>query len=113
MRRNSDFTFGANGSAVLFAALGDETRLRLLELLCELGPTSISRLAAGFSVTRQAITKHLQVMEQAGVVRSAKLGRESVWQFEQERLEQARLYLIQISEQWDESLERLRRLVED
>jgi DNA-binding transcriptional ArsR family regulator len=101
------------GSAPLFAALGDATRLRLVARLCDDGPTSITRLTAGSNVTRQAITKHLRVMEEAGLVRSARHGRESVWRLDQRRLEDARHYLQLISEHWDNALGRLRELVED
>jgi DNA-binding transcriptional ArsR family regulator len=97
----------------MFAALGDETRLRLVARLCDDGPMSITRLTAGSKVTRQAITKHLRVMEGAGLVRSRRHGRESVWQLEQRRLADARHYLDLISKQWDEALGRLRRLVEE
>jgi DNA-binding transcriptional ArsR family regulator len=100
-------------AADLFAALGDENRLRLVSRLCHDGPTSIAKLTAGSSVTRQAISKHLRVMEQSGLVRSTRQGRESVWQLEQRRVEDARRYLGLISEQWDEALARLRRFVED
>jgi predicted transcriptional regulator len=64
-------------------------------------------------VTRQAITKHLRVMEEAGLVRSTRHGRESVWQLEQRRLEEVRRYLDLISKQWDEALGRLRKVVEE
>ena len=74
---------------------------------------SITRLTANTRVTRQAITKHLRVMEHAGLVRSARHGRESVWQLDQHRLQDARRYLDLISKQWDEALGRLRNLVED
>ena len=100
------------GSVPLFAALGDETRSWLVSRLCGGGPMSISRLTAGSNVTRQAITKHLRVMEKVGLVRSTRRGRESVWQLDQRRLEEARHYLEQISKQWDEALGRLRALVE-
>lgn len=100
-------------SAPLFAALGDRTRLRLVSRLCARGPLSITSLTAGSSITRQAITKHLRVMEQAGLVRHERRGRESVWQVEAERLADARRYLEMISRQWDEVLERLRDFVED
>ena len=100
------------GSAPLFAALGDETRLQLVSRLCGGGPMSITRLTAGSNVTRQAIAKHLRVMEKAGLVRSTRRGRESVWRLDQRRLEEARHHLEQISEQWDEVLGRLRALVE-
>ena len=101
------------GSALLFAALGDKTRSRLISRLCDDGPMSITRLTAGSRVTRQAITKHLRVMEGAGLVRSRRRGRESLWQLEQQRLEDARHYLALISKQWDEALGRLRKFVED
>jgi DNA-binding transcriptional ArsR family regulator len=74
---------------------------------------SITRLSVGSSVTRQAITKHLRVMEEAGLVRSARHGRENVWRLDQQRLEAARRYLALISKQWDDALGRLRELVED
>jgi DNA-binding transcriptional ArsR family regulator len=93
----------------LFAALGDETRLRLVFRLCDDGPMSITRLTAGSKVTRQAITKHLRVMQQAGLVRSARHGRETIWQLDQRRLKDARRYLNQISKQWDDALARLRQ----
>jgi DNA-binding transcriptional ArsR family regulator len=101
------------GSAHLFAALGDETRLRLVARLCEEGPMSIIRLTAGSNVTRQAITKHLRVMEGSGLVRSRRHGRESVWQLDRRRLEDARRYLDTISRQWDAALLRLRAFVEE
>jgi DNA-binding transcriptional ArsR family regulator len=73
---------------------------------------SISRLTAGSHVTRQAIAKHLRVLEGAGLVHSRRRGRESVWQLEQRRLREARRYLDLISQQWDTALGRLRDLVE-
>ncbi len=100
------------GSAPVFAALGDKTRLRLVSRLCDGGPMSITRLTAGSNVTRQAITKHLLMMEEAGLVRSARHGRESVWRLDQRRLEDARHYLELISQQWDDVLGRLREFVE-
>jgi DNA-binding transcriptional ArsR family regulator len=100
------------GSAPLFAALGDVTRLRLVFRLCGGGPMSITRLTAGSNVTRQAITKHLRVMEKAGLARSTRRGRESVWQLDRRRFDEARHHLEQISKQWDEALGRLRALVE-
>jgi len=74
---------------------------------------SITSLTEGASITRQAVTKHLRVMEQAGLARSTRHGRESVWQLEQRRLEEARRYLDLISRQWDGALGRLQKLVED
>ena len=108
MRRDAD----VSGSAGIFAALGDETRLRLVARLCKDGPTSITRLADGFDISRQAITKHLRVMEDAGLVRSVWQGRESVWQLEQKRLAAARRHLQTISSQWDQTLARLKAFVE-
>jgi DNA-binding transcriptional ArsR family regulator len=100
------------GSAPVFAALGDQTRLRLISRLCDRGPLSIAALTTGFAITRQAITKHLRVMEHAGLVRSAQRGRESIWQVEQKRLAEACRHLQLISTQWDETLDRLKRYVE-
>ena len=104
---------GRSSSAHIFAALGDETRLRLVARLCDDGPMSITRLTAGSKVTRQAITKHLHVMKEAGLVRSARSGRESIWQLDQRRIEEARRYLDLISKQWDDALLRLREFVAD
>src|SRR2546423_264742 len=111
MRRSSNSPIAPQESATLFAALGDETRLRLVSRLCDRGPMSITGLSSGFHVTRQAITKHLRVMEVAGLVRSTRHGRESVWQMDRQRLEDVRRYLDVISKQWDEALGRLRELV--
>jgi DNA-binding transcriptional ArsR family regulator len=101
-----------SGSAPIFAALGDKTRLRLVSRLCNDGPMSITRLTAGTTVTRQAITKHLKVMQEAGLVRGTRRGRESVWRLEQRRIEYACRYLELISKQWDDALGRLRKFVE-
>lgn len=100
-------------SAPLFAALGDKTRLWLVSRLCDGGPTSITSLTAGSRVTRQAVTKHLRVLEGAGLVRSRRRGRESIWQLEQRRLSEARRYLDLISLQWDDALSRLQTFVEE
>lgn len=100
------------GSARLFAALGDETRLQLVARLCDGGPMSITGLTGGFNVTRQAITKHLRVMKEAGLVRSRRHGRENVWRLSTQRLADARHYLDLISTQWDDALGRSREFVE-
>ena len=105
-------TATAERSAPLFAALGDKTRLQLVWRLCDYGPMSITRLTAGTKITRQAVTKHLRVMEQAGLVRSRRRGRECLWQLDERRLDDARSYLATISQQWDDALGRLRELVE-
>jgi DNA-binding transcriptional ArsR family regulator len=100
------------GSALIFAALGDETRLRLVSRLCARGPMSISALTAGTRVTRQAITKHLRLMQGAGVVHSHRRGRERLWEINERRLGEARQYLELISQHWDAALIRLRDFVE-
>jgi DNA-binding transcriptional ArsR family regulator len=99
-------------AAPVFAALGDATRLRLVARLCAGGPQSIARLTEGAEVTRQAITKHLRVLEEAGVVRGSRDGRESVWEIEPRRLDDARRSLDLISARWDAAIDRLRALVE-
>jgi DNA-binding transcriptional ArsR family regulator len=99
-------------SAPLFAALGDETRLRLVARLCEEGPSSIARLAEGATVSRQAVTKHLVALERAGLVRSARAGRERIWQLQPGRLAHARRQLDEVSRAWDAAIGRLRAFVE-
>ena len=99
-------------AAPLFAALGDETRLKLLVRLSTSGPESISRLSAKTPVSRQAVTKHLDVLSRAGLIRGSRRGRERIWEVEPKRLVDARLYLDRISRQWDDALDRLRRFVE-
>src|ERR1700730_8456846 len=99
-------------SAPVFAALGDETRLRLVSRLCEHGPLSISDLTAGSDVTRQAITKHLHVLADAGLIRGRRDGRESIWGLERGGLEDARRCLDLISKRWDAALDRLKTFVE-
>jgi DNA-binding transcriptional ArsR family regulator len=99
-------------SAPVFAALGDETRLRLVSRLCEQGPLSIAKLTEGTDVTRQAITKHLHVLADAGLVRGTREGRENVWELAPRRLEEARRCLDIISKQWDAALGRLETFLE-
>jgi DNA-binding transcriptional ArsR family regulator len=99
-------------SAAVFAALGDATRLRIVARLCEQGPLSITRLTEGADVSRQAITKHLRSLEDAGLVRGNRAGRERVWELRTARLAEVRRHLERISGQWDLALERLRALVE-
>jgi DNA-binding transcriptional ArsR family regulator len=99
-------------AAPLFAALGAETRLRLLARLASRGPESIARLSVESSVTRQAVTKHLGVLSDAGLVRSSRRGRECIWELEPKRLADAHRYLDRISAQWDGALDRLRNFVE-
>jgi DNA-binding transcriptional ArsR family regulator len=97
----------------VFAALGDETRLSVLAKLTNGEPLSISRLTAGTDLSRQAVTKHLRVLEGAGVVRSVRVGRENLFELEPKPIEDARKYLAHVSEQWDDALARLKSLVED
>lgn len=96
----------------VFAALGDETRLRLVTRLGAEGPLSITRLAAGGGVTRQAVTKHLHVLAHAGLARSSQMGRERIWTLEPRPLLTARECLDRLSAHWDEALGRLQELVE-
>jgi DNA-binding transcriptional ArsR family regulator len=99
-------------TAPVFAALGDQTRLRLVARLCRDGPLSIKRLSEGAGVTRQAVTKHLRVLADAGLARGLRQGREQLWQLEAASLDEARRSLERIAERWDEALERLRAAVE-
>lgn len=99
--------------ASVFAALGDETRLSMLTKLCNGKPQSISRLTTGTTLTRQAVTKHLRVLADAGVVRCTRRGRESLFALEPKPLEELRVYLDQVSKQWDDALARLKSFVED
>jgi DNA-binding transcriptional ArsR family regulator len=99
-------------AAPLFAALGDETRLHIVARLCGEGPLSIMHLADGAAVSRQAITKHLHALEEAGLARSSRVGRERIWELRTEPLSEARHYLDQISRDWDAAIGRLRALVE-
>lgn len=97
----------------VFAALGDATRLSLLGRLSVDGPLSITRLSEGTGVTRQAITKHLNALGDAGLVRNARSGRERVWDLDLKRLEKAKRYLDQIGAQWDAAVDRLKAFVEE
>ena len=99
--------------AGVFAALGDETRLSVLAKLCQGVPQSISRLTAGTNLSRQAVTKHLRVLANAGVVRNVRAGRESLFELEPQPIEEVRDYLDQVSKQWDDALARLKSHVEE
>jgi DNA-binding transcriptional ArsR family regulator len=94
-------------------ALGDTTRLALVDRLCAGGRLSIARLTAGSGMTRQAITKHLNALAAVGLVRDVRRGRERVWTLDAERLAEARRHLDLISKQWDEALQRLTTFVEE
>jgi DNA-binding transcriptional ArsR family regulator len=112
MPRSGNAAARLAASAPVFAALGDETRLRIVSRLCEGGRASIAQLTSGSDVTRQAVAKHLHVLESAGLVRGTREGRESVWELELRRLEDARRSLDAISAQWDAALGRLKAFVE-
>jgi DNA-binding transcriptional ArsR family regulator len=98
--------------AAVFSALGDPTRMTIVQKLVEGGPTSLSRLADGLPVTRQAIAKHLLVLGKAGVVATSRKGREQIVKLEPEALSEASVWLSQRAREWDDRLGRLRRLLE-
>ena len=98
--------------AHVFAALGDPTRLKLVAVLCAGGALSIAQLTANTDISRQGVTKHLQVLADAGVVRHTKLGRERLWQLEPGQIEEAKRALEVIGKQWDVALAKLKTFVE-
>jgi DNA-binding transcriptional ArsR family regulator len=100
------------GAAVLFAALGDPTRLELLRHLSARGPASISGLAGNFQTTRQGVTKHLQVLAAAGIIDGQRRGREHVWAINPDRLVEAQRHLGVIARGWDDALGRLKAHLE-
>jgi len=99
--------------ATIFAALGDETRLSIVASLVDGKARSISHLTVGTNLTRQAVTKHLRVLEGAGVVRCVRVGRESQFELEPKPIDDVQKYLKQVSKQWDHALARLKALVEE
>lgn len=96
----------------VFAALGDKTRLALVAKLCGGEPRSISQLTAGSNLTRQAITKHLRVLEKARIVHCVRTGRQSLFQFDPGPMEEIKEYVALVSEKWDRTLSRLQSFVE-
>lgn len=100
------------GAAVLFAALGDDTRIALLQRLAQEGPASISALAGSFDVTRQGVTKHLNVLANAGIIEGRRAGREHVWALNPASLADAHRCLDAIARGWDDALARLKAHVE-
>ena len=98
--------------AGVFAALGDPTRLKIVALLCAGGAFSITQLTANTDITRQGVTKHLQVLAQAGVVRDVKQGRERLWQLDPAQIDEARRSLEVIGREWDVALGKLKAFVE-
>lgn len=96
----------------MFAALGDATRLRVVSRLSRGGPASITRLTEGAGVSRQAVTKHLRVLQDAGFVHAERVGRETRWMMRPDALDVAHASLDRIARAWDAALERLRDAVE-
>lgn len=99
--------------APVFDALGDPNRLRIIVRLCEAGPSSTSQVTQAIPVTRQAASKHLALLESAGLVASGRRGRERVWTVRTKPLAEASDYLTQLSRRWDAAVERLRAFVEE
>jgi DNA-binding transcriptional ArsR family regulator len=99
--------------AQVFAALGDETRLSLIARLCKVSRQSISQLAEGKRLTRQAVTKHLKVLERVGLVRSVRKGRETLFEFDATPIETMTQYLDQVSAQWEKKLDDLKSFLEE
>jgi DNA-binding transcriptional ArsR family regulator len=104
--------YSARAKAAVFAALGDETRLSLLARLCDGQRYSIAELTEGTKLTRQAVTKHLRVLERVRIVHGMREGRESLFQFDPQPVIEMKDYLEQVSKQWDGALARLKSLVE-
>lgn len=111
-KRRSSRVAGRRSHAPVFAALGDETRLLLVTKLSTGQAHSISQLTAGSRLTRQAITKHLRVLEGAGIVHGVRRGRQSVFSFDPRPIEDVKEYLDLVSAQWDQALARLKSFVE-
>jgi len=100
-------------AAPVFAALGEPVRLAIIARLCGDGPLPTIRLKHGTSLSRQAVTKHLRILEDVGLVRSDRVGRDRSWRIEEGQLARTGAYLEQISALWEARLERLRSFVED
>ncbi len=112
-RNRSNVTARRQTPAPVFAALGDQTRLSLVAKLCRGRPSSISQLTQGSRLTRQAITKHLRILERAGIVHSLRAGRQNLFELDPKPLAEIKSYLELVSEQWDQALARLKSFVED
>ena len=95
-----------------FAALGDPVRLALIEALADGRPRSIAELAQGLPMSRQGVSKHLRVLEGAGVLAAEREGRETRFRTEPEVLADARDYLARVAKGWDDALRRLKAHVE-
>ena len=112
-KQRSSLAARGRAQAPVFGALGDQTRLALVAKLSSRQPCSISQLTKGFKLTRQAITKHLRVLESVGIVHSVHAGRESLFEFDPAPIEEMKEYLDFVSEQWDHALARLKSFIED
>jgi DNA-binding transcriptional ArsR family regulator len=99
--------------AHMFAALGDETRLSLVARLCQVSRQSISQLVEGTKISRQAVTKHLQVLERVGLVRSSRKGRETLYEFDARPIETMTQYLELVSGQWEKKLNDLQTFLDE
>ncbi len=97
----------------VFAALGDATRLALVSRLADGQPASIAELTAGTRITRQAVTKHLRVLEGAGLVRGVRCGRENRFALDPRPLGDVQEYVGRVSQEWDSALSRLKAMVEE
>ncbi|CDP83772.1 MULTISPECIES: ArsR/SmtB family transcription factor [Mycolicibacterium] len=106
-------TTAVDKRAPLFDALGDPNRLRIVTRLCDDGPCSTTQLTQVISVSRQAVTKHLLLMEAVGLVSSQRQGRERIWRIQPQPLAEASDYLTALSHRWDRAIDRLRAYVED
>ena len=111
-RTDTRLAAGLRAQAHAFAALGDETRLALVVKLSDGRAHSIAKLTRGTRLTRQAITKHLRVLEGAGMVHSAREGRESLFEFNPQAVIGLKEYIDLVSVEWDQALARLKDLVE-
>lgn len=106
-------TASRHARATVFAALGDDTRLSLVAKLSSGQPYSISRLTRGSKLTRQAITKHLRVLESVGIVHGVRAGRENLFELDLQPFASIQEYLDFVSKQWDQALSRLKSYLED
>jgi|ERR1700722_2739557 len=112
-KRGSRTVVKQQARAPVFAALGHATRLSLVAKLSGGRPYSISQLTRGSKLSRQAVTKHLRVLESVGIVRSVRAGRESQFQFDPLPMEGMKEYLESVSKQWEQALSRLKSFIED
>lgn len=108
----SAIVHGSEALAGVFAALGDPTRLKLVAVLCAGGALSIAQLTANTDISRQGVTKHLQVLAEAGVVRDVKQGRERLWQLDPMQIAEAKRTLEVIGREWDVALGKLKAFAE-